>query len=286
MPGADRSFRASERRQAGVERRGGASRRQRSAARAGRGRGPRTAWKTNRRGPAQKGRGPHPERYLRQRSHRRLQAIMTGAPSTRTAIAGQPLAGWRVLITRATRQSGGLAGPLRDLGAEVLEIPTIRIDPPASFAPLDEVLRKIRDYDWLLLTSVNGVEALFERLEKLALSKDRLRHLQVAAIGPATRRAIEERGLSVAMTPPKYVAEAVADMLRDPTRGKRVLLVRAKVARDVLPIELRKSGALVDVIEAYETKVPEGAEQRLREIFSGPRAKPDVVTFTSSSTAN
>ena len=125
----------------------------------------------------------------------------------------------------------------------------------------------------------------FARLKKLRIAPDNLAHLQVAAIGPATQREIEEQGLKVAVTPEKYIAESVVQALKDRTRGKRVLLVRAKVARDVLPNELKKAGAKVDVAEAYETHIPRGAKAKLNRLFSNDSSRPDIVTFTSSSTA-
>jgi len=198
--------------------------------------------------------------------------------------AAKPLQGRRVLVTRAGGQTKGLAAPLRALGATVIAVPTIEIKAPRSYAPLDDALRRAADYDWLVLTSVNGVEALFSRLKKLRLPLSALRHLQVAAIGPATRRAIDDPGLKVAVTPAKYIAESVVEALRGRTEGKYVLLVRAKVARDVLPNELRRAGADVDVVEAYETHIPKGAAADLKRAF-GPRVKPHIVTFTSSSTA-
>jgi len=197
----------------------------------------------------------------------------------------EPLGGWRILITRASKQSGGLAGPLREMGAEIIEIPTIQIKPPRSFKSLDTALGKIANYDWLILTSVNGVEALFARIKKLRIAPAKLKHLQVAAIGPATKRQIEDHGLEVTVTPERYVAESVVEALKGKTEGKRVLLVRAKIARDVLPTELRKAGAKVDVAEAYETHVPVGAKAKLNRLFVNDSSRPDIVTFTSSSTA-
>jgi uroporphyrinogen-III synthase len=199
--------------------------------------------------------------------------------------ASQPLHGWRILTTRASKQSGGLAAPLRELGAEVIEVPTIEINPPSSYQPLDDALKNIKSYDWLVLTSVNGADAVFARLKKLKMSGTDLQHLQVAAIGPATQKAIEAQGLNVTVTPEKYIAESVVQALRGKTEGKRVLLARAKVARDVLPTELKKAGVLLDVVEAYETRVPEGAKGKLRKLFSSSTQRPDIVTFTSSSTA-
>ena len=197
----------------------------------------------------------------------------------------EPLSGWRILTTRASKQSGGLAKPLREMGAEVVEIPTIEIKPPRSFKALDAALRNISKYDWLILTSVNGVEALFARLKKLGIATEKLKHLEVAAIGPATAHEIEQHGLKVTVTPERYIAESVVEALKGKTEGKRVLLVRAKVARDVLPNELKKAGAKVDVAEAYETHVPVGAKAKLNRLFCHEASRPDIVTFTSSSTA-
>jgi len=174
---------------------------------------------------------------------------------------------------------------LRDLGAEVTEVPTIEIKPPSSFKALDTGLKNISVYDWLILTSVNGVEAMADRMKKLKIPVSKLKHLQIAAIGPATTKAIEDRGLKVTVTPEKYVAESVVEALRGKTEGKRVLLVRAKVARDVLPNELRKAGAKIDIAEAYETKIPAGAKVKIQKLFKDDTQLPDIVTFTSSSTA-
>jgi uroporphyrinogen-III synthase len=202
-----------------------------------------------------------------------------------SATKSRPLAGVRILTTRAEKQSGGLAKPLRELGAEVVEIPTIEIRPPQSYDPLDAALRNAGSYDWLILTSVNGVEALFTRLRALGIPTSRLAHLAIAAIGPATQREIEQQGLRVTVTPDKYIAESVVEALKGRTEGKRVLLVRAKIARDVLPSELRKTSAAVDVVEAYETHVPENAKESLTRLFASEDTWPDIITFTSSSTA-
>jgi uroporphyrinogen-III synthase len=177
-----------------------------------------------------------------------------------------------------------MSGELRKLGATVLEIPFIEIRQPRTFKPLDSALMNLGRYDWLILTSVNGVEAMWKRLAKLRLTKAALRHLRIAAIGPATKRAIEQRGGKVNVVPKEYVAESVARSLRRLVKGKRVLLVRAKIARDVIPRELRRAGAHVNVVEAYETVVPRSSRLRLRVALGNPRRRPHVVTFTSSST--
>ncbi len=188
-----------------------------------------------------------------------------------------------MLVSRAKKQANGLSSLLRDLGCQVIEIPFIEIRKPSSYQPLDTVLKQIAHYDWLILTSVNGVEAMFERTAKNKLDTSSFAHLKIAAIGPATKSAIEKHDLRVAVTPKEYVAESVVAALQNKVNGKRVLLVRAKIARDVIPRELRKAGAQVDVIEAYETVTPAASARRLRTVLTGNR-KPHAITFTSSST--
>jgi uroporphyrinogen-III synthase len=220
----------------------------------------------------------------------------------------RPLKGIRILVGRARHQAGTLSAELRKRGARVIEIPFIEIRQPRSFRPLDAALKRLDTYDWLILTSVNGVEAMWARIEELARSSRRNSsrqsregheftraakgkaastaegHICVAAIGPATKKAIEQRGLRVDVMPKEYVAESVVRSLKRKVKGKRVLLVRAKVARDLIPRELRKAGAHVDVVEAYETVAPQGSRRSLRAALRNPRQRPDVVTFTSSST--
>jgi uroporphyrinogen-III synthase len=197
-----------------------------------------------------------------------------------------PLSGLRVLVGRARRQASALSAELRRRGADVIEIPFIEIRKPRSYRPLDTALKNLHDYDWLILTSVNGVEAMWERIATLRVGKAAFKHLQIGAIGPATRQAIEMNGLKmkVDVVPREYVAESVVRSLRNRVRGKRVLLLRAKVARDVIPRELRAAGAKVDVVEAYETVVPPASRARLRALLRNPRVRPNFITFTSSST--
>ena len=196
-----------------------------------------------------------------------------------------PLIDQRILIGRAKHQASALSEQVKALGAQVLEIPFIEIRKPRSYRPLDEALVNIRNYDWLILTSVNGVEAVWERVKKLRLSATRLKHLKIAAIGPATKKAIEAQGLAVHVVPKQYVAESVVRSLRKRVAGKRVLLARARVARDVIPRELRKAAATVDVVEAYETVLPKSSRDRLRKALRDPKRCPTIATFTSSSMA-
>jgi uroporphyrinogen-III synthase len=214
--------------------------------------------------------------------------VTRGVASPRThalrALSPHALSGLRVLVGRARHQASALSVELRKLGATVIEIPFIEIRKPRSFKPLDSAVQNLDVYDWLILTSVNGVEAMWERMAKLRLTKTRLKNLRIAAIGPATKKAIEQHGLKVDIVPKEYVAESVVKSLRRRVKGKRVLLVRAKVARDVIPRELRKAGAQVDVVEAYETVVPQSSRERLRSALANPKRSPQVITFTSSST--
>src|SRR3984957_9339731 len=217
----------------------------------------------------------------------------------------QPLSGICVLVGRARHQASVLSAQLRKRGAEVIEIPFIEIRKPKSFKALDTALKNLASYDWLILTSVNGVEAMWDRIKKLKLDQGKVREghdisradkrknlnkalapegLHIAAIGPATQKVLEQRGYKVDVVPKEYVAESVVRSLRRRVKGKRVLLVRAKVARDVIPRELRKAGAHVDVVEAYETVVPQPSRKRLRAAFENAKRRPHVITFTSSST--
>jgi len=197
----------------------------------------------------------------------------------------KPLAGKRVIVSRARAQAGVLSSRLRALGARVIEIPFIAIRKPRTFKPLDDALRRHARYDWLILTSTNGVAAFFERATKLRIEPKEFAHCKIAAIGPATSKAIESHGLRVHVVPEQYVAESVVARLKGRVKGKRVLLVRAKVARDVIPRDLRAAGAQVHVREAYETVVPRSSRKRLLSALRNPARPPDVITFTSSSTA-
>lgn len=195
-----------------------------------------------------------------------------------------PLAGVRVLVGRARHQASELSRGLKALGAQVIEIPFIEIRKPRSYKPLDSALKSISDYDWLTLTSVNGVDAVAARMKKLHIAAADLKHLRIAAIGPATAERIKALGLTVAVVPEQYVAESVVKALRSNVKGKRVLLARARVARDVIPRELRKLGARVDLVEAYETILPRASQKSLRVLMGDPKRRPHIIAFTSSST--
>jgi uroporphyrinogen III methyltransferase / synthase len=194
-----------------------------------------------------------------------------------------PLFQTRIVVTRAREQAGQLSEMLREQGACVIELPTIEIRPPADWGPLDSAVAGIEGYDWILFTSANGVRFFVERLD--ASRKD-LRHLRgkVCAIGPATAERLRSLHIKVDLMPEEYVAESVLKAFEShDLAGKRLLLPRAKVARDLIPVELARRGATVDVVPAYQTVVPEESAKLAAEIFERG-AKPHWITFTSSST--
>ena len=182
------------------------------------------------------------------------------------------LTGVRIVVTRAVHQAEELAQPLRELGAEVILVPVIGIAPPSDVKPLEEARARAHLYDWIIFTSVNSIAAFG------SITQDRAR---VATIGAATREFAERHGFKVSVTPEKYVAESLVESLGHRLAGQRVLIPSAAITRDVIPAELRKRGAAVDVIEAYRNVIPEGAAQRVHEVFRDPL--PDWVTFASSS---
>jgi uroporphyrinogen III methyltransferase/synthase len=196
----------------------------------------------------------------------------------------RPLAGKRIVVTRTREQAGQLSHQLRDLGADVLELPTIRIEPPSDLRAFAELVQDAHQYDWIVFTSVNGVNAFFELFYKLYDDAREIGGTKIAAIGPATAQRLREFHLHVDLQPEEFVAEGVvkAFAAEGSLENQRVLLARAEKARDVLPRELSKMGAIVDEGFAYRT-VPEtqdvtGARQR----FLAEGA--DLITFTSSST--
>jgi uroporphyrinogen-III synthase len=198
------------------------------------------------------------------------------------AAASLPLAGRRVLITRAPHQASELAERLRGLGAETILIPTIEIVPPGSFAALDEALGGLESFDWLVLTSANAVRAFGERVDELAV---RVTPRRIAVVGPATARAVEAIGLRVDTMPKIYTAEALAETLLPEVRGRRMLLVLAEGAPQVLENALTAGGAQVMTAAAYANRIPDGSLAAMKELFEGGGTMLDAVTFTSASTA-
>jgi uroporphyrinogen-III synthase len=194
------------------------------------------------------------------------------------------LAGKRVLVTRAREQASQLAAALRATGAEPIEVPAIAIVPPHSYAHIDGALAELKNFDWLIFTSANAVRVFCERALYAGVHPAAA-GLQVAVIGPATAEAVIEAGMKVALVAPKFVAESLLEALRPLVGGENVLLVRAEVARDVLPSGLRAAGAEVTVADAYRNELPAGSVAKLNEIFNTEALIPHAITFTSSSTA-
>lgn len=181
-----------------------------------------------------------------------------------------PLAGQTVVVTRARQQAGALSQRLRALGAEVIELPLIEFE-PVEFTPPDW-----DSYHWAIFTSANGVAFFFEKVRPRPGPR-------LCAIGPATAAALRARGLEPDIVPPEFVAESAVEALRQAgAEGKRVLLARAEEARDVIPAELARMGATVDLLAVYRTAMPQDIEQKAREMFETIR--PQWVTLTSSST--
>lgn len=197
----------------------------------------------------------------------------------------RPLFGKRIVVTRAREQASDFVACLSELGAECVEFPTIEVIPPPSWKDLDRAIGNLETYQWLVFTSVNGVKYFFERLEDSGQDVRDLKGIRIAAIGPKTADAIREKGVNADLVPEEYRAEAVVEAFRKHrVAGSRILLPRAAEAREVLPQELERMGAAVEVVEAYRTVKPEGDKDEIRAML----VKGDIhmVTFTSSSTVN
>src|SRR4051812_43413196 len=196
----------------------------------------------------------------------------------------RPLSGKRIVVTRTRSQAGTLRKQLRALGADVIELPTIRIEPPSDLRGFAELVQDAHAYDWIIFTSPNGVNAFFELFYKLYDDAREIGGAKIAAIGPATAQRIKDFRLHVDLQPDEFVAEALVREFKKQggVENLRILLARAEKARDVLPRELSAMGGIVDEGLAYQT-VPEtrddnGARRRLMEEGA------DLITFTSSST--
>jgi uroporphyrinogen III methyltransferase/synthase len=196
----------------------------------------------------------------------------------------RPLFGRRIVVTRTRRQAGVLSARLQLLGADVIELPTIRIEPPKELLEFGELVRDAYQYDWLIFTSPNGVTAFFDMFFKLYQDTRNIGNVRIAAIGPGTAQMIRNYHLTVEVQPNDFVAEAVAEALREyeSLDNLKLLLVRAENARDVLPKRLTQLGAILDEAIAYRTVLETQDSTGARERFERDGA--DLVTFTSSST--
>lgn len=198
---------------------------------------------------------------------------------------GLPLFGRRFLLTRSEDQTEAFSKLLLAQGGEPFPFPTISVIPPPSWADLDEAIEQIGRFDWLVVTSSNGVRYFLDRLFESGRDVRALAGLKICAIGPKTADALSAAGLRVDLLPKQYTAEGVLEAFsREALSGKRILLARAKVARELLPQELRRRGAEVSVATAYETIRPEANLRQVQQLLDQKAI--DMVTFTSSSTVN
>jgi uroporphyrinogen III methyltransferase/synthase len=208
-----------------------------------------------------------------------------------TGSALLPLLGKTVLVTRPRKQSEDITEQLEAVGATVIHCPTIEVLPPNSWAQLDGSIRRIREYDWVIFTSANGVRFFFERLGELAMEgSEVLSSRVVCAIGPATARALQNAGVAPRVTASDSRAEGALRAIIEHVGGEQnvgglqFLIPRAKVAREILPASLRTLGARVDTVETYQTVKPEIARDSILRLFT--ETSIDIVTFTSSSTVS
>ncbi|MDW7674372.1 MAG: uroporphyrinogen-III C-methyltransferase [Bacillota bacterium] len=194
----------------------------------------------------------------------------------------KPLFGKRVLVTRSRSQASDFAKRIEELGGEPFEFPTIEIESP-DYQGLDQSINKIEEYNWIIFTSVNGVQSFFNRLFKLGKDIRELQNASICAVGPKTKEALEEKGLIVDYIPGEYRAEAIIEGLQGKVMaGHKVLLPRADIARKVLPKALTEMGALVDDEVAYVTKRSDANGIILKQMLADKEV--NVITFTSSST--
>ncbi|MDX6693949.1 MAG: uroporphyrinogen methyltransferase / synthase [Blastocatellia bacterium] len=212
--------------------------------------------------------------------------------STETQLtATQPLAGRTVIITRAAAQAAEFSAELERYGARVVACPTIEIAAPESYAPLDEAIENLYGYDWIIFTSVNGVDYFLKRLNEMGRDASELDDLRVCSIGEATAVRLRDAQIHVDVVPEQFKAEGVFEALTDYLGGTQglyalnFLIPRAAVARDYLPLALEGAGARVDVVAVYRTVRPQTQERgRIEALLAGGGV--DCITFTSSSTVH
>ncbi|HSL24231.1 MAG TPA: uroporphyrinogen-III C-methyltransferase [Vicinamibacterales bacterium] len=199
----------------------------------------------------------------------------------------RPLFGKRIVVTRSREQAGELVELLEELGAEPIQAPAIRIAPPDDLAPLDRAAAEVGTFDWVIFTSANGVDAFVRRILEGAGDVRDLKGVRICTIGPSTAGRLSRYGIKVDLTPEEYRAEAIVEALRarGEVQGKRFLLPRADIARELLAEELRRHGADVVEVTAYRTEQDAGSRNGDPDIYRMLLDRRiDAVTFTSAST--
>jgi uroporphyrinogen III methyltransferase/synthase len=194
------------------------------------------------------------------------------------------LTGKMALLACSEMKSESLTSGLAALGAEVLVFPVISIREIADKSALDTALDNLDEYAWIIFTSAYGVRFFLSRMEERGIAVERCNGRQVCAVGPATAAVLESRGVRVSLVPGDFVAEGIVAALQEGQAelcGLRILLPRARQARDLLPDALERIGARVDMVACYENILPEIDRDQVQAVLRSP---PDLLVFTSSST--
>jgi uroporphyrinogen III methyltransferase/synthase len=202
--------------------------------------------------------------------------MLTKRTSEKTSPAGQ-----KILVTRAGDQATALTAALSEIGLDPVVVPTIEIIPPASFVDLDQAIADLDQADYLILTSVNAVNAFFDRMVAQGRNFQTLSAMQTVAVGPKSAEALAERGITADLIPQDYRAEGVVALLKDRVSGKRLLYPKAALARDLIPNALTAAGAKVIAPVAYASAPPVDAAKKLQRALAEGL---DLLTFTASST--
>jgi len=208
---------------------------------------------------------------------------VTASADTRSHDPGAPLAGRSVIVTRTADQARAIVEPLENLGVEVLAFPVIAVVDPPDWGPVDEAIGRLREYQWIVLTSANAVRCFFARLEDTAGGRESLGDVEFAVVGTATASALRAQGIEPHLIPADFTAEGLIEEFRELQVGEgyRVLIPRALEAREVLPDTLREWGATVDIAPVYQTVKGEPDPAVIDRLQAG---SVDAATFTSPST--
>ncbi len=211
--------------------------------------------------------------------------LTSGMSNTQIAANSNPtfLAGKTVLVTRASIQASEFSEMLRSHGAKVLELPTLEIVPPSSWGDLDREIESLADFDWLILTSTNGVDAFFARLQKAGKDSRALAGVKIAVVGQKTAQSLQQYGITPDFIPPNFIADALVSNFPDPPAGQRILFPRVETGgREVLVKELTNLGAIIVEVAAYQSRCPDSIDPSILSALQQQQV--DIITFASSKT--